>query len=59
MFLRGKEDMKYVVRMFNDVNCMIDSDIIEASDENEALEIFKKEHFIIEYAGDRYEVEEY
>lgn len=51
--------MKFVVRMYNDVNCLIDSDIIEASDENEALETFKKEHFIVEYAGDRYEVEEY
>lgn len=50
---------KYVVKMFNEEGCDIAHEIIEASDEYEAIEIFKEELNVIEYAGDTYEVEEY
>ena len=50
---------RYVVRMINDCGCEIDSDIINAENDSEVIAIFKDLHNIIEYAGDKFIVEEY
>lgn len=50
--------MRYIIRMYNEVDCLIDSGMIIASNEYDALEKFKEKHRIIEYPGDRYEIVE-
>ena len=50
---------EYVVEMFNKEGCAIAGDIVVASDEWEAIEVFKEKLDVIEYDGDRYYAEEY